>query len=159
MQRDPSRHDGAQAEQGGQVEDVRPDHYASPHRLLVVQERGHRGGDLGSVGRQRRRHPEQGFRKPEPFAHSLQAGHEDPARRQANDGADDEGDERKPHRHRHLSRPWGDVPGTERQPNLVMYRMGTAAAHVGSFVRTSTTPTRLPGSPKPTVHLGPRRPT
>ena len=66
---------------------VRPGahHYASSHRLLVVQERGNRGGDLGSVGRQRRRHPEQGFGKPPPFAHSLQAGYEHPARRQAND--------------------------------------------------------------------------
>ena len=90
---------------------------------------------------------------------SLQAGYEDPARPQANDGANDEGDDRRPHRHRYLCRPWGDVPGTERQPNLGMYRMGTAAAHVGSFVRTSTTPTRLPGSPKPTVHLGAGRPT
>ena len=96
VQRDPSGHHGAQAEQGGQVEDVRPDHYASPHRLLVVQERGNRGGDLGSVGRQRRRHPEQCFRKPEPFAHSLQAGHEHPARGQAADCADEEGNERSP---------------------------------------------------------------
>jgi hypothetical protein len=50
------------------------------------------------------------------------------------------------------------VPGTGRRPNLAIWIVATAGAHVASSWRTSTTPTRLPGSPRSTVHARRARP-
>ncbi len=61
MQPDPAGDDGTEAEQRGEIEDVRPENDASANSLLVVRDRGDRGGDLRRVCSHGRHHAEQRF--------------------------------------------------------------------------------------------------
>ena len=58
MEIDAAGRNGAEAEQGGQVEHVRAQDDAGAHGLLMVGDRRDRSGDLGRVGCKRSDHAE-----------------------------------------------------------------------------------------------------
>ena len=87
VQRDAPGDHGAQAEQRGQIEDVRADDDPGADLALVGGERGDGGGDLRCVRRQRGDHAEQGLRQAQPFADPFQPGDQDVAGGEADGGA------------------------------------------------------------------------
>ena len=79
MQVDSSRHNGAQTQQCGEIEDVRAEHDAGTHCLLMMGDRGDRSRDLRCVGRQGGQDAQAGFRKSEAFSDALEPGDQKPA--------------------------------------------------------------------------------
>ena len=145
---DPTGHHGSQAEQGGQVEDIRADRHAGPDGTLMMGQGGHRSRDLGRVGGQGGHQAEQRLGQTETLADPLEAGHEHPT-----------GEPERP--------PAPNTKAAIEDPAVIAARtiFGRSSdqlrpeaapvawqerflvAHVGSSARTNTVPTRLPGSP------------
>jgi hypothetical protein len=99
----------AEAEQGGQVEDVRAQDDAGAHGLLMVGDRRDRSGDLRRVGRQRSDHAETRFREPEAIADALEPSDQYPARGQAHKRPDHEDRNGRSDRHGRPGRVGSDV--------------------------------------------------
>jgi len=99
VQRDPARHQCAQAEQCGQVEHVGADDDARADLLLVLGQRADRRGDLRCVGGQRGHHTEQRLGQAQPFPDPLQPGDQQIAGGQAGDRAEAERDDLDGDRH------------------------------------------------------------
>ena len=99
VQADAAGDDGAQAEQGRQVEHIGSDDDSGAQSLLMTGDRGDGRRDLRCVSRQRGHYAEQRLRQAEPLADPLQPGHQDPANCQADQRTGDEG--RNSHGKRH----------------------------------------------------------
>ena len=74
MQFDLARDDGAEPEQGGEIEHVGSDHDAGADTGVMPGERRHAGGDLGCVGRQCGEHAQQRLGQARIALRSAQAG-------------------------------------------------------------------------------------
>ena len=99
VQRDLDGHYGRQAEQRREVEHVRADHHTGADVLVVVNERGDGGRDLGCVGRERREQAEQRLGQTQARSDALQRRDEQPARREADRCGKHEGDAEQRIRH------------------------------------------------------------
>ncbi len=90
VQPDPPSHQRPQAQQRGQVERIRSDHYPRPDARLTMRQCRDRRGNLRSVGSQRRHHPQQRLRQPGALAQPLKPRDQQPAAAQAHRHAEHE---------------------------------------------------------------------
>ncbi len=80
MQADRAGNDGAESEQGGQVEHIRTKDDAGADLLLMLRYGAHCRRDLRCVGSKRCNHAQHGARNPQTLAQALEPGDQQPAR-------------------------------------------------------------------------------
>src|SRR5664279_2862638 len=95
VEADPTRDEGAQAEQRCQVEDVRAKRHPDPDRRVPACDGRHRGGDLRPIGGQRCEQSQERLRQTEALAHPLETRYE----QHAGDEADSCTEREDPHLH------------------------------------------------------------
>ena len=119
----------------------------------MAHERCDRSGDLGRIGRERREHPQQRLGETEAGSDMLKPRYEHPARSNADRGGEPKGSAQSQVRHANDPAPGAEPRGWRRQRALCSaHRAGLRSP---GLPPREGSPTRLPGTPPPSLPAKP----